>query len=241
MPVSRFVLALVAAASSLEAQQLPALRIEAVGGGSVFYVTNTAAQPLTAWLIELVDYPGSSYSLFQDDVSAPLAPGAEKRIPVSNMTVGAAPEHVKITAAVFADGATAGDDAKAALIGGAAQGRPRDHARADREAGESAGGGDREGGARRGSQTMGRFPAGNQVPAPHGRGRQSGGFAADDSGHGLPAGTGVDRCDTGRASHSGTGHRGEQAPARRAIDGGSRLSAPPVFDPRSGCRSSGWR
>lgn len=116
MPVANIALALLAAGAALEAQQLPFLRIEAVGGGSVFYVTNTASQPLTAWLIELVDYPGSSYSLFQDDVSAPLAPGAETKIPVSNMTVGAAPEHVKITAAVYADGATAGDAAKVALV-----------------------------------------------------------------------------------------------------------------------------
>lgn len=116
MPIAKIAIALVAAAAALQAQQLPALRIEAVGGGSVFYVTNTASQPLTGWLIELVDYPGSSYSLFEDDVSAALAPGAEKRIPVSNMTVGAAPEHVKITAAVYADGATAGDAAKVALI-----------------------------------------------------------------------------------------------------------------------------
>ncbi len=108
--------ALLAAMAPLAAQSLPELRTEAVSGGSVFYVKNISPQPLTAYLIELVDYPGSSYSLFQDDVAAPVAPGAEKRIPVSNMTVGAAPEYVKITAALYADGSSAGTPEKVALV-----------------------------------------------------------------------------------------------------------------------------
>jgi hypothetical protein len=90
------------------AAQLPDLRIEPTAGGSIFHIKNTAAQPLTGWLIELVDYPGSSYSLWQDDLAAPLAPGTEKRIPVANMTVGAVPDYVKMQAAVYADGTTAG-------------------------------------------------------------------------------------------------------------------------------------
>ena len=118
MPISKIFLAVLAGAAAAAAQALPALRTEAVGGGSVFYVRNGAAQPLTAYLIELVDYPGSSYALFEDEIVAPLAPGAEKRIPVTNMTVGAAPEYVKITAAVYADGTSAGDQAKASLIVG---------------------------------------------------------------------------------------------------------------------------
>jgi cytochrome c551/c552 len=109
------VLALLAGAAALGAQQLPELRTEAVSGGSVFHVRNTAAQPLVSYLIELVDYPGSSYTLFHDDA---IAPGAEKSIPVTNMTVGAAPEYVKITAAMYAGGATAGDAAKVALLQG---------------------------------------------------------------------------------------------------------------------------
>jgi len=99
------------------AAQLPDLRIEPAPGGSVFYIRNASAQPLTAWLIELVDYPGSSYALWQDDVAAPQAPGAEKRIPVASMTVGAVPDYVKMQAAIFADGSTAGlPDKIASLI-----------------------------------------------------------------------------------------------------------------------------
>jgi hypothetical protein len=91
------------------AAQLPDLRTEPIGGGSVFFVKNTSGVPLTAFLIELVGYPGSTYSLWQDEISAePLAPGAEKRIQVTNMTAGAVPDYMKLTAAIFADGSSAG-------------------------------------------------------------------------------------------------------------------------------------
>jgi hypothetical protein len=88
---------------------LPQLRIEPIGGGSIFYVKNVWSQPLTAYLIELVDYPGSSFSLVQDEIGAhPIAPDIEKRIQVGNMTVGAVPDYVKVRAAIYADGSTAG-------------------------------------------------------------------------------------------------------------------------------------
>ena len=45
------------------ATALPDLRIEATDGGSALVVRNThPTQALTAYLIELVDYPGSSYA-----------------------------------------------------------------------------------------------------------------------------------------------------------------------------------
>jgi hypothetical protein len=88
---------------------LPELKTEATDGGSLFIVKNTGGQPLTGYLIELVNYPGSFYQLWADETTgAPLAPGAEKRIPVKNMTVGAAPEYVKLLVAAYADGTTAG-------------------------------------------------------------------------------------------------------------------------------------
>src|SRR3954466_820834 len=88
---------------------LPDLRVEAAPGGSVFYVRNTSSQPLTAFLIELVNYPGSTFSFWQDDVTAtPIPPGGEKRIPVSSMTVGAVPDYVKLQAALYADGSSSG-------------------------------------------------------------------------------------------------------------------------------------
>jgi hypothetical protein len=90
-------------------QILPKLRIEPTSGGSIFYVKNVSSQPLTGFVIELVDYPGSFYALFEDMIfHETLAPDAEKRIPVSNMTVGAVPDYVKIQAAIYADGSAAG-------------------------------------------------------------------------------------------------------------------------------------
>lgn len=92
---------------------LPDLKIEAIDAGSAFVVRNVAAQPLTAYLIELVDYPGSFYAYYEDPYAAViLQPGAQKRIPITNMTVGAAPEYVKMQAAVYQDGSTAGAPAK---------------------------------------------------------------------------------------------------------------------------------
>ncbi len=73
------------------------------------YVRNVSSQPLTAYAIELVNYPGSFFALWQDELtSEPIAPDKEKRIQVANMTVGAAQDYVKIQAALFADGTTAG-------------------------------------------------------------------------------------------------------------------------------------
>lgn len=103
--LAALLLALAAAAAEVP---LPELRTEATTAGSIFYVRNVSSQPLTAFLIELVNYPGSAYSLWQDDVSGPISPGGEKRIPVANMTVGAAPEYVKMQAALYADGTASG-------------------------------------------------------------------------------------------------------------------------------------
>ena len=92
---------------------LPDLKTEATDAGSVFHVRNVASQPLTGYLIELVDYPGSSYALWQDEAAGqPVPPGGEKIIPITNMTVGAAPEYVKLRAAIYADGTSSGIAAK---------------------------------------------------------------------------------------------------------------------------------
>jgi hypothetical protein len=105
-----FAAALVLALPAVAAQMpLPELRIEPTGGGSIFYIKNNSTVALNAYLIELVDYPGSSYSLWQDEtVADPIPPKGEKRIQVANMTVGAVPDYVKMQAALYADGTTAG-------------------------------------------------------------------------------------------------------------------------------------
>jgi hypothetical protein len=108
---------LLLALGAAAAQPLPELRTEPATGGSIFYIKNVASQPVTAFLIELVNYPGSSYSLWQDELAGELiAPGAEKRVPVANMTVGAVPDYVKLQAALFADGSSAGAPEKVAQM-----------------------------------------------------------------------------------------------------------------------------
>lgn len=110
MSFKSFAAALLLAVTACAAEApLPALRIEPTTGASIFYVRNTYSQPLTAFLIELAGYPGSYFQLWQDDVtSEPIAPGVEKRIQVSDMTAGAVPDYVKVEAAIYADGTTAG-------------------------------------------------------------------------------------------------------------------------------------
>ncbi len=103
-PVAALFLMLTAYAQS----PLPELRTEPTDGGSVFRIRNTSSQPLTAYLIELIDYPGSYYALWQDEIASPIPPGGEKRIPVTNMTVGAVPDYVKLQAALYADGSSSG-------------------------------------------------------------------------------------------------------------------------------------
>jgi hypothetical protein len=110
MPCQKLTAALLIPLWTAAAQApLPELRTEPTNGGSIFYVRNIASQPLTAFLIELVNYPGSSYSFWHDDVtSPPLGAGAEQGIPVTNMTVGAVPDYVKMQAALYADGTSSG-------------------------------------------------------------------------------------------------------------------------------------
>src|ERR1017187_10395458 len=109
-----FLLALPAIAAETA---LPELRIEPTAGGSIFYIKNNSPEPLNAYLIELVDYPGSSYSLWQDEtVAEPIPPQGTERIQVANMTVGAVPDYVKMRAALYAGGGTAGAPEKVAQL-----------------------------------------------------------------------------------------------------------------------------
>jgi hypothetical protein len=104
----------------ITAATLPELRIEAIDEGSALVIRNThPSDALTAYLVELVDYPGSSYAFSQDELAQggePLAAGKQRRVPVANMTVGAAPDYMKMRAALFADGSTAGDADKVAQL-----------------------------------------------------------------------------------------------------------------------------
>lgn len=96
---------------------LPELHTDAVDAGSVFRVKNNQSAPLVAYMIELLGYPGSFYTFIVDEVNGqPVKQGEERSSRVQNMTVGAVPDYVKLTAALYADGSSAGDPAKAAAL-----------------------------------------------------------------------------------------------------------------------------
>lgn len=118
MGLGNFATVLLLAVPLAAQPRLPALRVEATDGGSIFYVRNLASQPLTAYLVELVDYPGSEFAFWQDGFlnSQPIPSGVEARVPVTSMLVGAVPDHVKVQAAVYADGTSAGIREKVAQL-----------------------------------------------------------------------------------------------------------------------------
>jgi hypothetical protein len=96
------------------APPLPGLRVEAAPAGSVIFVRNVYSQPLTAFIIELVDYPGSSFSRWADLAAGEgIPPGVEKSYPEKSMLVGAvSPEYLKVQAAIYTDGSTSGETEK---------------------------------------------------------------------------------------------------------------------------------
>ena len=117
MLLTRFAATLLLALPILAADAtLPELKVEPIDAGSVMTVKNAYSQPLAAFIIELVDYPGSTYSLIDDVYDKPgstaIQMGGEKKIKVSNMTIGAVPEHVKLLAAIYMDGASVGSPEK---------------------------------------------------------------------------------------------------------------------------------
>lgn len=118
MSIKRLAIALAVALAPAAAQPpLSGLRVEPVSGGTIFYVKNTASQPLTAFILELDGYPGSGYVLVQDESSAePIPPGGERRINSTNMTPGAVPDYMKLQAAIYADGTSAGKPEKVAQL-----------------------------------------------------------------------------------------------------------------------------
>ena len=117
MPVRRIGVLLLSTIAFAEVP-LPELKVDAITAGSVLFIRNVSGQPLVAYLIELVDYPGSSYSLWQDELfgGEPIPPSVQKRIQITNMTVGAVPDYVKMRAAIYADGSSAGLPEKIALM-----------------------------------------------------------------------------------------------------------------------------
>jgi hypothetical protein len=88
---------------------LPALRVEAMPAGSILHIRNAHTAPLSAFLVRMVDYPGGRFEYFHDNVHGEaIAPGTERHFEVRSMLAGVAPDYLKLQAAIYADGSTAG-------------------------------------------------------------------------------------------------------------------------------------
>jgi hypothetical protein len=95
----------------------PEVKAEPVENGSLIYLRHNEAQPLTGFLIEIVDYPGNRFVYMKDELfGASLAAGEERRIVVNSLMPGTVTDYLKVTAAVYADGATCGKAEKVKLI-----------------------------------------------------------------------------------------------------------------------------
>src|SRR5262245_42896304 len=88
--------------------QLPQMRVEPAGEGSLIYLRNVAPSALVAWTVELVGYPGSSFIHTESDSSLAVGPSTERSFRVASKMVGAVPDYMKVTAALYADGTSAG-------------------------------------------------------------------------------------------------------------------------------------
>lgn len=95
----------------------PEVKAEPVDDGSLIRIRHNQPHPLTAFLLEIVDYPGNRFSHMQDDLFRPTtAAGEEGRIVVASLMPGTVPDYLKVTAAIYANGDTCGPADKVKLI-----------------------------------------------------------------------------------------------------------------------------
>jgi hypothetical protein len=95
----------------------PEVKAEPVENGSLIRLRHNEAQPLTGFLIEIVDYPGNRFAYMRDELfGSSIAAGHERRIVVNNLMPGTVPDYLKVTAAVYANGTSCGTADKVKLI-----------------------------------------------------------------------------------------------------------------------------
>jgi hypothetical protein len=87
----------------------PEVNAEPTEGGSVIRIRHKESHPLTAFLVEIVDYPGNHFTYMEDSlVRGKTAANAEKQVLVQSLMPGTVPEYLKVTSAVYEDGSTCG-------------------------------------------------------------------------------------------------------------------------------------
>src|SRR5690349_12279606 len=95
----------------------PEVTAEPVEGGSLIRIRHNEPPALTAFLLEIVDYPGNHFTHMEDELfRGGIAAGEEKRIVVQSFMPGTVPDYLKATAAIYEDGGTCGATDKVKLI-----------------------------------------------------------------------------------------------------------------------------
>ncbi|HYP05521.1 MAG TPA: hypothetical protein VER03_04730 [Bryobacteraceae bacterium] len=96
---------------------LPSLAAEPVRDGSAIRIRNTATVPLSAFIVEIVDYPGNRFRMVQDELwGQPIASGQQREYRTAALMPGAVPEYLKVQAAIYSDGTTAGQLTHIAIL-----------------------------------------------------------------------------------------------------------------------------
>jgi hypothetical protein len=95
----------------------PGVKAEPTDNGSLIRIRHSEAQPLTAFLVEIVDYPGNRFAYLGDELFREgIAAGEEKRIAVTSLMPGTVPDYLRMTAGVYKNGVTCGAPDKVKLI-----------------------------------------------------------------------------------------------------------------------------
>lgn len=85
--------------------KVPDVRVEQTPNGPVVYVHNPMKQEfLTAVCLAVSEHP-----FWEDEIQEPIAPGAEKRIAITNLPSGVKADQVQVKAAIYSDGTLAGN------------------------------------------------------------------------------------------------------------------------------------
>jgi hypothetical protein len=104
-------------ASTAAGTPCPEVTAEPVEGGSLIRVRHNQKQSLTAFVVEIVGYPGNHFAYMEDDLfRGSIAAGKEKRVVVMTLMPGTVPDYLKTTAAIYEDGATCGAAGKVKTI-----------------------------------------------------------------------------------------------------------------------------
>jgi hypothetical protein len=101
----------------MSAAPCPEVNAEPFKDGSLIRIRHDQPQVLTAFLIEIVDYPGNRFAHLEDELFRDSIPaGKERRLVVSSLMPGTVPDYLKVTAAIYGDGTVCGTLEKVKLI-----------------------------------------------------------------------------------------------------------------------------